>query len=94
MSWFAAFNPQIDLHNYSVQLNLDDEQYIVIAAYTADSFSGIDLYTTDKFSQLLSNPKLRATAFEVSISHFKAPTSYSLMHVGTGHPSLSSCFSF
>ena len=47
MSWFVEFNPQIDWHNHSVWLDLDDEQYIVIAAHTDDSFSGIDLCTAD-----------------------------------------------
>ena len=47
MSWFTEFNPQIDWHNYSVQLDLDDKQFTVIAAHSADSFSGIDIYTTD-----------------------------------------------
>ena len=47
MSWFTEFNPQINWHNHSVQLDLDDKQYNVIAAHAADSFSGIDLCTAD-----------------------------------------------
>ena len=47
MSWFAKFNPQIDWHNHSVQLDLYDKQHTVIASYAADSFSGIDLCTAD-----------------------------------------------
>ena len=45
ISCFAEFNPQIDWHSHFVSLDLDAEQHIVIAAHTADSFSGIDLCT-------------------------------------------------
>ena len=47
MSWFAEFNPQIVWHNYSVKLDLDNNQHTIIAVYNADSFSGIDLCTAD-----------------------------------------------
>ena len=47
MSWFAEFNSQTDWHNCSVQLDLDEKQHTVIAAYTADSFFGIDLFIAD-----------------------------------------------
>ena len=47
MSWLAEFNPQIDWHTRSVQLDLDDKQHTVIAAHAADSFSGIELCTAD-----------------------------------------------
>ena len=94
MSLFAEFNPQIDWHQHSFQLDLDAEQHTVKAAHTADSCSVIDLCTTGLFSQLLSNPKSCATVFAVHISHVEAPTSCSLMHVGTVHPSLLSWLSF
>ena len=93
MSWIAAFNPQIDWHSHSVFLALDAEQCTIIALHTADSFSGIDLCTADQFSQLLNNLKSSVIAFAVCISHVEVPTSCSLMHVGTGHPSLSSLLS-
>ena len=47
ISWFAEFNPQIDWHNHSVQLDLDAEQFTVNAAHNADSCSGIYLCTAD-----------------------------------------------
>ena len=47
MSWFAKFNLQIDWHSHSVHLDLDDKQHTIIAAYAADSFSGIDLCIAD-----------------------------------------------
>ena len=88
MSWFAEFNPQIDWYNHSVSLALNAKQCTVIAVYAAYSFSGIDLYTANQFNQLLTNPKSSAIAFAVPISHVEASTSYSLIHVGIGHPSL------
>ena len=47
ISWFAKFNPQIDWHNHSVQLDLDDEKNTVIAEHTDNSFSGIELCTAN-----------------------------------------------
>ena len=47
MSWFAEFNPRIDWHNCSVQLDLDNKQHTLIAAQTDDSYSGIDFCTAD-----------------------------------------------
>ena len=43
MSWFAEFHPQIDWQNRFISLDLDAEQYTVIATCAADLFSGIDL---------------------------------------------------
>ena len=93
MSWFAKVNPLIDWISCLVQLDLDAEQHTIIATYTADLFSGIDLCNADYFFQLLSNPKSSATALAVCISHVEAFTSYFLRHVGTEHPSLSSWLS-
>ena len=93
MSWFAELNPQFDWYNHSVQLDLDAEKHSFNAACTADSCSDIDICTADQFSQLLSKPKSRATAFAVRISHVEAPNSCSLMHVETVHRSLSSWLS-
>ena len=47
MSWFAELNSQIDWHTHSVSLDLDAEQDTIVTAYTADSFSSIDLCTAD-----------------------------------------------
>ena len=47
MSWFAEFNPQIDWHNRSIELDLDDKQHTIIAAHSVDSFSDIELCASD-----------------------------------------------
>ena len=43
ISWFAEFNPQIDWHNHSESLDLDENQCTVVAKHTANSFAGINL---------------------------------------------------
>ena len=43
----AEFNSQIDWYNHSVNLDLNKDQYTVIAIYTSNSFSGIELCNAD-----------------------------------------------
>ena len=47
ISWFAEFNPQIDWHNRSLQLDLDAEQHTVNATQSFDSCSGIEICTSE-----------------------------------------------
>ena len=76
-----------------LSLDLDAEYHTGSTSCAADSCSGIDFCAAAQFSQLLSTPISSATAFAVHISHVEASNSFSLIHIGTFHPSLSSWLS-
>ena len=62
--------------------------------FSTNALACINFCNENTFYQVLNDSKSHDTAFDVRISPVEATILYLIIYTGTGHPFLSSCFSF